>query len=101
MINLKIAVGFNVINSSWGGGNQFATSLCRDAIARGHKITHSLNDKDIDIILLTDPRFFNRGVAFGSLHILSYLLFKNKNAIVVHRINECDQRKNTKHMNKF
>ena len=25
--------------------------------------------------------------------------FKNKNALVVHRINECDERKNTNHIN--
>ena len=56
---------------------------------------------DIDIKFLTDPRSFNYGVAFGSIEILLYLLFKNKNAIVVLRINECDERKNTKHMNSF
>ena len=98
---MKIALGFEIINGSWGGGNQFANSLCKDAIAKGHSITNSLKDDDIDIILLTDPRSFNKGVAFGSLEILIYLLFRNKNAIVIHRINECDQRKNTKHMNKF
>ena len=31
--------------------------------------------------------------------ILRYLLFKNPNAIVIHRINECDERKNTKLLN--
>ena len=96
---MKIALGYEIIEGSWGGGNQFANSIYRDAIAKGYSITNSLKDSDIDIILFTDPRYFNKGVAFGSLDILIYLLFKNKNAIVVHRINECDQRKNTKHMN--
>ena len=98
---MKIALGFEIINSSWGGGNQFANSLYKEANNRGIKITNSLNDKDIDLILLTDPRYFNKGVAFGSLDILKYLIFKNRNAIVVHRINECDERKNTKHINMF
>ena len=98
---MKIALGFEIIEGSWGGGNQFANSIYRNAIAKGYSITNSLKDSDIDIILFTDPRYFNKGVAFGSLDILIYLLFKNKNAIVVHRINECDQRKNTRHMNKF
>ena len=98
---MKIAIGFEIIKGSWGGGNQFANSLCKELIAKGHSITNSLRDDDIDIILLTDPRYFNKGVAFGSLDILFYLIFRNKNAIVIHRINECDQRKNTKHMNRF
>ncbi len=98
---MKIAIGFKAIKGSWGGGNQFANSLCREAKNLGHTITNSLEDNDIDIILLTDPRYFNEGVSFGSIDILKYLLFKNKNAIVVHRINECDERKNTRHMNRF
>ena len=98
---MKIAIGYDLKTNSWGGGNQFATSLAFDARLRGYEITFDLKDKDIDLILLTDPRSFNKGVSFGSLEILFYLLFKNKNAIVVHRINECDERKNTKHMNRF
>ena len=98
---MKIALGFKIINGSWGGGNQFAKSLSKAAKEKGYKITTSLDDDDIDIILFTDPRYFNEGVTFGSLEILSYLIFKNKSAIVVHRINECDERKNTKHINRF
>ncbi len=98
---MKIALGFKTIKTSWGGGNQFAKSLAKEAQERGFQITHSLKDRDIDIILLTDPRSFNEGVSFGSLDILRYLLFINKNAIVIHRINECDQRKNTRHMNMY
>ena len=98
-LKLKIAVGFKLKDSSWGGGNQFALSLVKAAKLNGHKIVHKLKDNDIDIILLTDPRSYNPGVTFGSVEILNYLFFKNKNAIVVHRINECDERKNTNHMN--
>lgn len=98
---MKIAIGFEIKKNSWGGGNQFAKSLVKESIKNGHEITYSLQDKDIDIILFTDPRSYNRGINFGSFEILSYLFFKNKNAIVVHRINECDERKQTSYMNKF
>jgi len=98
---LKIAIGFEIKDDSWGGGNQFAKSLVDFAIKNGHQITYNLKDKNIDIILFTDPRSYNRGINFGSIQIINYLLFKNKNALVVHRINECDERKNTFHMNKF
>ena len=98
---MKIAIGSEIKSNSWGGGNQFAKSLVDQALKEGHKITYSLNDKNIDIILLTDPRSYNDGINFGSFEIIKYLLFKNKRALVVHRINECDERKNTLHMNKF
>ena len=98
---MKIAIGFELKKNSWGGGNQFANSFVNGAIKRGHEITFELKDNNIDIILFTDPRSYNDGINFGSLDIIYYLLFKNKKAIVVHRINECDERKNTYHMNKL
>ena len=97
---MKIAIGYELKTNSWGGGNQFANSLARAAKNRGDKITFNLKDKDIDIILLTDPRSFNEGITFGPFQILKYILFNNQ-TIVVHRINECDERKNTFHMNKL
>lgn len=98
---MKIAIGFQIKNNSWGGGNQFAISLVEAAKSMGHLITYNLDDRDIDIILFTDPRAYNDGVNFDSAEIINYLLFKNKYALVVHRINECDERKNTFHMNNF
>ena len=98
--NLKIAIGYHLKPNSWGGGNQFAHSLTKEARARGYEITFKLKDKDIDLILLTDPRSFNDGITFGPFQILKYIIF-NKKTIVVHRINECDERKNTFHMNKL
>ena len=35
----------------------------------------SLKDKDIDIILFTDPRSYNLGINFGSFEILNYLRY--------------------------
>jgi len=98
---LKVAIGIDVKDTSWGGGNQFAKSLVDALKVKGHKVTYNLIDKDIDIILMIDPRSYNDGVTFGSLEIIKYLILKNKNALVIHRINECDERKNTFHMNKL
>ena len=95
---MKIAIGYKLVETSWGGGNQFANSLVKAAKKKGYDVTFDLRD---DIILMTDPRSYNKEVNFGSLDILKYLFFQNKQAIVVHRINECDERKNTFHMNKF
>ena len=38
-------------------------------------------------------------MSFGSGDIIKYLIFKNRKVVVIHRINECDQRKKTLHMN--
>tara|TARA_A100001035_G_scaffold274591_1_gene266783 strand:+ start:837 stop:1925 length:1089 start_codon:yes stop_codon:yes gene_type:complete len=96
---LKIAIGYRIKDSSWGGGNQFVSYLVKAALDRSYKVTFNLSEKDIDVILIIDPRSYNNDIPFGTLEILRYLLFVNKNAIVVHRINECDERKKTNHMN--
>ncbi len=96
---MKIAINFKPNKGSWGGGNQFVKSLIKGAYDESFQVIYDLKQKDIDIILITDPRSYNEEITFGSLDIFKYLLFVNKNAIVVHRINECDERKNTKHMN--
>ena len=98
---MKVAIGFDIKDSSWGGGNQFVKTLVEALKVEGHEVTNTLIDKDIDIILMIDPRSYNDGVTFGSLEIIKYLILKNKNALVIHRINECDERKNTYHMNKL
>ena len=95
---MKVAIGYNIIDQPWGGGNQFAKSLSKFLLEKGHKVTNKLEDKDIDIILLTDPRKKSKNVSFGTIDIIFYLLFKKSKAIIVHRINECDERKNTKLM---
>ena len=96
---MKIAIGYKIHKDSWGGGNQFVTSLNQYAKSNGHEIVYELKDKNIDIILIVDPRSYEQDIPFSLFDIFKYLLFTNKNAIVVHRINECDERKNTKYMN--
>ena len=96
---MKIAIGFKTKKGPWGGGNKFVLSLSNYLKTNGHFVTYYLNDIDIDVILIIDPRFNHPNVTFTPKEILRYLLFKNKNAIVVHRINECDERKKTKFTN--
>ena len=98
---MKIAINYKLKTKSWGGGNQFVSSLINSAKQKDYNITFNLNDKDIDIILMIDPRSYNDDITFGSLDIIRYLFFINKNAIIIHRINECDERKNTRHINRL
>lgn len=96
---MKVAVNFRIQDGPWGGGNRFVKSLVDTLTSRGSMVVHSLRDRDIDIILLMDPRWRHPSVTFTPGDILRYLLLRNPRALVVHRINECDERKNTHHMN--
>ena len=50
---------------------------------------------------MTDPRTSLRSVAFGPLQIMRYVQHTNPSVLLVHRINECDERKDTKTLNQF
>lgn len=98
---MKVAIGYHLQNGPWGGGNAFAQSLANTLVARGDRVVHTLDDEDIDLILLTDPRGRSPQVSFHAGTILRYLGTTNPDAVVVHRINECDERKGTRNMNRL
>ena len=60
-----------------------------------------MDEDDIDIILITEPRKTSESLAFYRIDVWYYKNFVNSNVIVVHRLNECDERKNTKFVNKY
>lgn len=96
---MKLAIGFRVSSGPWGGGNRFVKSLAESMLSAGHEVSNTLEDPSLDIILIVDPRWRHPNVTFSTGGILRYLMTRNKHAIVVHRINECDERKNTQGMN--
>ena len=98
---MKISIGTNIKDGPWGGGNLFAINLTKFMEQKGHKVINHLNDQDIDIILLTEPRKTSESSAFTHIDVNNYLKYVNNKAIVVHRINECDERKNTNFVNDY
>lgn len=96
---LKIAIGQRAQSGPWGGGNRFLSALVNALRDRDVTVVHDLADCDIDIILMTDPRVRSPNVCFGPGAILRYIAFRNRNALVVHRINECDERKGERFIN--
>ncbi len=98
---LKVAIGYHIQAGPWGGGNAFARSLSDALVARGDQVVHTLDHPDIDLILLTDPRGRSPQVSFHAGTILRYLATNYPDAVVVHRINECDERKGTRNMNRL
>ncbi len=96
---LNVAFGFRLVEGPWGGGNRFLQNLREALLAAGHQVHHDLRARDLDIILLLDPRSRHPSATFTAGAILRYLAFRNPGALVVHRVNECDERKNTRTMN--
>ena len=97
---MKISFGTQIVDGPWGGGNLFLINLKKYLKENGHEVVFGLKDKDIDIILFTDPR---TGIGSTSIisakDIIKYKKKSNKKVKVVQRINECDERKNTKKIN--
>lgn len=78
--------------SPYGGGNQFLSSMVGLLKNNGFDVTFNL-DKDIDVIFLMDPRPADpQNISIKE--IVNYKLL-NPNVKILHRVNECDARKNT------
>jgi hypothetical protein len=70
-----------------------------DTLVRsGHQVAFELEQRDLDFIVMTDPRSRSPNVTFAAGAILDYLR-QNPRTLVIHRINECDERKGSKTMN--
>ena len=92
---MKISINYEIKKGPWGGGNRFVQELTTALIKRGDQVISDLNHDDIDLILLIDPRWRNSSISYSFGAVARYLKFKNPDAIVVHRVNECDERKKT------
>lgn len=98
---MKISIGANVVEGPWGGGNLFFKNFIEYFSNQGNTVVNDLLDDDIDLILLTDPRSDSVSSSFTHKEIKKYIKYINSNAIVVQRINECDERKSTRGVNQF
>ena len=97
---MKVSIGSKIFSGPYGGGNSFVINLIKYLESNGCKVVFDLNDRDIDIILLTNPMLDSESSSFNHHDINFYLNFVNNKSIVVHRINECDERKGTFGINK-
>ena len=99
-MSLKISIGSKIIDGPFGGGNEYLKNLINYLKKNGYSVINHLKDNDIDVILLTNPLKTSQTSTFNNFDIDYYLKFKNPNALVFQRINECDERKNTNFINK-
>tara|TARA_Y100000389_G_scaffold40647_1_gene35235 strand:+ start:7178 stop:8275 length:1098 start_codon:yes stop_codon:yes gene_type:complete len=98
---MKVSIGSQIKEGPWGGGNAFVVNLSEFLKRKGHEVFYDLKEQDIDIIIMTDPRTNSEGSSFDHKDIKRYLKYVNYQALVFHRVNECDQRKNTSNVNEF
>lgn len=96
---MKVAINCRRVRGPWGGGNRVVATIEAGLAARGDKVVHGLEDRDIDIILIVDPRARNPQLTFTPGEALGYVERVRPTCVVVHRINECDERKGTRTMN--
>ena len=98
---MKISIGTQIKKGPWGGGNLFAINLSNFLTSKGHNVVNELDDEDIDLILITEPRKTSESSSFTHLDVSKYIQAVKKDCLVVHRINECDERKNTNYVNQY
>lgn len=97
---MKVAIGSQIMEGPWGGGNLFTINL-KNYLENNHiEVVNQLTDPNIDIILLTEPRIESATSTITILEALFYKKFVNKSVRIIHRINECDERKNTNFVNR-
>ena len=98
---MKISIGSKIFEGPWGGGNLFVKNFSEYLTKQGVTVVHDLYDQDIDVIILMDPRKSSYSSTFTHKDIVNYKKYINNKAFVIHRFNECDERKGTVGLNKF
>lgn len=96
---MVVSIGMRLQDGPWGGGNQFGSALAAFLRARGIEVIFDLHHPAIDVILLTEPRGDLRTSAYTDDDIERFQEATGRRAVVVHRVNECDERKGTSGVN--
>ena len=97
---MKIAIGHAIQDGPYGGGNSLVQSFHRLFAEAGHRVVYDLEDGDIDILVMPDPRPRSPTISFAAGAAFRYVAYRNPRAVVVQMIQDCDERKNTRAMNR-
>jgi hypothetical protein len=96
---VKIAFNLEPRSGPFGGGNSFTANLVKSLKEYGHEVHFNLNAERLDFIFILDPRWRHPLAKFTTAAIARYVS-RNKKTLIIHRINECDERKNSDFMNR-
>jgi len=91
---MKIFINRKPVEGPYGGGNHFVSAFVNYMSTQGHEVVYDLVP-DIDILFMHAISPGNTGI-----DVRYFADYKNRfpNSKIIHRINECDARKNTEHM---
>lgn len=89
----RIAISMEPTRSAWGGASSFVSQLASLLRRRGWRIQYSLSPVP-DVVLVIDPRSDHPRKKFGLCELREFKE-AHPHIPIVHRINECDQRKGT------
>jgi hypothetical protein len=70
---MKIAINYRRVEGPWGGGNRVVAAIEAALVARGDHVVRTLDDADIDIVLIVDPRRRNPQITFTPGHASSHI----------------------------
>jgi glycosyltransferase involved in cell wall biosynthesis len=92
---IKIALGYEIREGPWGGGNQFLRSFKNYFENLGAIITHHL-EGEVNLIIIINPRS-------GTFSIKDLKKYKRRypKVKIIHRVNETDKAKNTSQIDKL
>ncbi|MGE0433308.1 MAG: hypothetical protein AB7S36_13690, partial [Planctomycetota bacterium] len=99
---MKVSIGMKLLSGPTGGGNQAVGAICDYLREQGDTVVHDLDHPDIDVVMMTEPRRKRPSSAFGGRDVARFRRRsrRSKRAVVVHRVNECDERKLTTDVNR-
>jgi glycosyltransferase involved in cell wall biosynthesis len=91
---MRILINRKPVDGPYGGGNNFVSAFVKFMTAHGHEVVHELVP-GIDVLFIQDPRPDESHVDIRSI---AHYKQSFPSARIIQRINECDARKNTEHM---
>ena len=91
-----VAINMRPTSGPWGGSSTFVSQLRAFLEARGWRVVYRLTP-EVDAIIVIDPREDLQLKAFGMREIIAHKQ-RHPRVQVIHRVNECDQRKGTSFM---
>lgn len=99
---MKISINSQFLEGPYGGGMQFANFMREYLRERGHTVVNDLKSNDIDIILHVNPfpKLTPKASAYSYLDAYKYKR-KHPKAVIIERVNECDERKGTNYVNRL
>lgn len=91
---MRVLINRHVVQGPWGGGNHFVRAFRAEMAALGHNDVWRLDDvPDVVVLVGTDAD----GMGVSAEHAVQHRL-ANPSCLLVFRINECDARKGTDHV---